>query len=858
MAFLGYDGEILIATVVDSSGFKSGVKSMSNETKNVTKDITTPLKALGSTLRTIGAAFSQMGLPGVGHAFRELGTILIASSKSAKLFSTATSGAAVADDVLTTSEALAAAGAIVLQVALGAVIGVAVALAVALTAGLFVVGASITAYMKLKGSATELKNSFQDLKNAFAITFAPLVEFVTPIIINFINNVIILFNIIALLTAVLLGQKTVWQAVVGGSDKAAKSIGNAGKAARGALADFDKLDVLQKETTSGVDTGGLDTNMFKQIKAPLDLFNNMAFALGKWARGLWDSVNADLNTFAFNLGKWAGDLWRNADKKLNDFAYNLGYFFGTLWSFANGELIIFAFKLGQWAGDLWRGINKNLNDFAYNLGYFFGTLWSFVTGDLIIFSFKLGQWAGGIWRGINAAMNTFAFNMGEWAGTFWSKVKLNLSTFSFNLGVWAGGLWPGIKLNIDLFAFNLGTWAGTLWSKVYTPVSTFSFNMGQWAGNLWSGIKLNLDIFAFNLGTWAGALWKGNVQGPLNTAAFDFGTWAGNLWSGIKFNLDILAFNFGNWAGSLWRSTLGPQFDTLKSDISTYVTDPIAGLFNNMAYNVGVTFRKMLSDAVDIINQIIAKLDTIPGVNIPKVTDPTLPPPPGGCFVAGTLVTLADGTAKVIEDIQVGDMVLSMNVNTHQFVSAEVCEVFHHKPEDTVGYVWINDALGVTPEHMVFVNCSWKPVQLIQLGDFFLHVDGCSIVMVNKLEWIPTNVPVYNLHTAEDNHNYFANGVLVHNSKVQGMGLASGAIIPPNAPFAAILGDQRSGTNLETPESLLRDIIRQEIGNQGGGSPIVIKFEEGNLAGLMRLLKPYSDREDVRIGTNLITGGITR
>lgn len=40
--------------------------------------------------------------------------------------------------------------------------------------------------------------------------------------------------------------------------------------------------------------------------------------------------------------------------------------------------------------------------------------------------------------------------------------------------------------------------------------------------------------------------------------------------------------------------------------------------------------------------------------------------------------------------------------------------------------------------------------------------------------------------------------------------LARGAVIPPNREFMAVLGDQRSGTNIETPESLLRDIYRQE------------------------------------------------
>ena len=43
--------------------------------------------------------------------------------------------------------------------------------------------------------------------------------------------------------------------------------------------------------------------------------------------------------------------------------------------------------------------------------------------------------------------------------------------------------------------------------------------------------------------------------------------------------------------------------------------------------------------------------------------------------------------------------------------------------------------------------------------------------------------------------------------------LASGAVIPPNREFVAVLGDQASGYNIETPESLLRQVVREESSN---------------------------------------------
>lgn len=42
--------------------------------------------------------------------------------------------------------------------------------------------------------------------------------------------------------------------------------------------------------------------------------------------------------------------------------------------------------------------------------------------------------------------------------------------------------------------------------------------------------------------------------------------------------------------------------------------------------------------------------------------------------------------------------------------------------------------------------------------------------------------------------------------------LAEGAVIPPNREFLAVLGDQTHGRNLEAPEDLIRQIVREESG----------------------------------------------
>nr|DAE45263.1 MAG TPA: minor tail protein [Caudoviricetes sp.] len=49
--------------------------------------------------------------------------------------------------------------------------------------------------------------------------------------------------------------------------------------------------------------------------------------------------------------------------------------------------------------------------------------------------------------------------------------------------------------------------------------------------------------------------------------------------------------------------------------------------------------------------------------------------------------------------------------------------------------------------------------------------------------------------------------------------LAKGAVIPPRSEFLAVLGDQKQGNNIETPEALLRKIVREEsAGQQSSGN----------------------------------------
>lgn len=83
-------------------------------------------------------------------------------------------------------------------------------------------------------------------------------------------------------------------------------------------------------------------------------------------------------------------------------------------------------------------------------------------------------------------------------------------------------------------------------------------------------------------------------------------------------------------------------------------------------------------------------------------------------------------------------------------------------------------------------------------------------------------------------------------------GLATGAVIPPNSEFLAILGDQKSGVNIETPEKLLRQIVREEIDNLP--QPEINIIASGDEGGLIRYMKFEIDKETKRLGRNLVEG----
>ncbi len=130
-----------------------------------------------------------------------------------------------------------------------------------------------------------------------------------------------------------------------------------------------------------------------------------------------------------------------------------------------------------------------------------------------------------------------------------------------------------------------------------------------------------------------------------------------------------------------------------------------------------------------------------------------------GCFSPETPVLMADGSAKAIRDVHVGDSVLGENTDGSR-VANTVTWVFVHNGSYKV--LRVNGSLLVTPVHLMKTLRGWVAAGDLVVGDILVGAEG--VVPVLSVEESGTLPTVYNLTTVPS-HTYFAGGILVHNVK---------------------------------------------------------------------------------------------
>ena len=146
------------------------------------------------------------------------------------------------------------------------------------------------------------------------------------------------------------------------------------------------------------------------------------------------------------------------------------------------------------------------------------------------------------------------------------------------------------------------------------------------------------------------------------------------------------------------------------------------------------------------------------------------------CFVAGTMVRMADGSDKKIEDVQVGDILLGMDESHNTVVQLD------HWPLNGRNLVGINGSGPFkTPEHPLMTKDGWKAYNSqdtieqkpqiahlmtngnLEVGDEIKDIDG-NWILVESLEVFENEEEqqVYNF-MLDGNNTYYADGLLAHN-----------------------------------------------------------------------------------------------
>jgi hypothetical protein len=159
--------------------------------------------------------------------------------------------------------------------------------------------------------------------------------------------------------------------------------------------------------------------------------------------------------------------------------------------------------------------------------------------------------------------------------------------------------------------------------------------------------------------------------------------------------------------------------------------------------------------------------------------------PPGPCFVAGTIIKLADGTEAPVETLSVGIELESSLINTledtnnihdlHMWSCDELVETRTNSaisvfcPQEVHKTIKVNDGLlQATYNHIQLarVNGVWKMIRIenLKVGDVLYDYDG-NLIDVTSVEVIIEPTTVYKLTLSDISHTYFANNILTHNIK---------------------------------------------------------------------------------------------
>ena len=150
------------------------------------------------------------------------------------------------------------------------------------------------------------------------------------------------------------------------------------------------------------------------------------------------------------------------------------------------------------------------------------------------------------------------------------------------------------------------------------------------------------------------------------------------------------------------------------------------------------------------------------------------------CFIAGTQVTLADGTTAPIESLKKDMLVLSYDINSKDFYTTKIKSVTTNHHSINMAYIVLENGIEIimTDYHPLLTTTGWHSLtnynnySLLTTDDYVITLDGPikieDIILYSNDKFIDTyTIDTIDLDEYKDNDindNFIANGIVVHNA----------------------------------------------------------------------------------------------
>lgn len=152
------------------------------------------------------------------------------------------------------------------------------------------------------------------------------------------------------------------------------------------------------------------------------------------------------------------------------------------------------------------------------------------------------------------------------------------------------------------------------------------------------------------------------------------------------------------------------------------------------------------------------------------------------CFVAGTQVLMADNTTINIENVKIGDQVISYDIDTGENYIVSVLNTIVNKHSIKMAKVIFDNGvvLEMTDYHPIYTLNGWKSLtnhmgyETLVVGDIAKTINGWSGIVEIEQYILETPIETYTLDVIgldenpdrDDNthDNFYANGIVVHNA----------------------------------------------------------------------------------------------